>query len=166
MAQPPFYQSSVFWAGIIISAVLSIPTAVLGNYAYYGILAYLESRKLVSQENSRKRALEFKAVVDDIRDGKRDKVLYILQLNVAALMGLMFAMTNISAVAVILALVPITEHMTYAGVRPTGICTVLLLMSAFGVIVAFRTINRIKQITRALRDYDLFLAEHTKRWEN
>jgi len=165
MAEPPFYQSNVFWAGIIISAVLSIPTAVLGNYAYYRILAYLESRKIVTQEKSKKRAFAFKAVIDEIRAGKRDKYVYVFRLYFAALFFTLASILFCCAGGVIIALVPTADRFTLGTLRPTATCLIFLLFALFGELIGSRMLVRVKRLIRALDDYESYAAEFKKRWE-
>src|ERR1700731_1487130 len=160
----PFWQSTSFWGGIVVTAILSIPIGILANFVYYRLVSYLDSRKITSQQKSRKRALQFDVIINDLRAGRRDRYAYMLRMIIGILGGAVIAFTNISVGLAILALVPLEANFEIHQLRPILIIVVLFGASMFGVFIMKSATQRFRSISNALEKYDDYKADFDKRW--
>jgi|SRR5215831_3775472 len=103
-----------FWLGVIVTLVGGTIVSVLANLAHPKIVAYLDSRKLLSEEKRRRQAETFHALIVDLRTGHRDRHVYMLRVAIGVL-----AATVVAVGALVGAMVGATVVIQYSPKRRT-----------------------------------------------
>jgi hypothetical protein len=88
-----------FWLGVGVTLVGGTIVTVLANLAHPKIVAYLDSRKLLSQEKRRRQAEKFHALILDLRTGRRDRHVYMLRVAVGVIVAFVLAIGGIVGAA-------------------------------------------------------------------
>jgi hypothetical protein len=149
MDNVPFWQTSPFWAGIVISALLSLPISIAANACYYRLVTYLDNRKITSQTKSRKKALDQYNVITEIHTGRRDRYSYLLRVAIEAIITFQLTLTTLGTVTVLLALIPAKERFSLSDshqVFVTFLPPVLLVGCSFSLIVAYLSFRNFYEV--------------------
>ena len=162
--ETPFWQLNSFWAGIAATAILAIPLGILANACYYKLVSYLDSRKITSQQKSRKRAFELDAIINDLRLGRRDRYIYMLRMVMGQIAAFLICVVNLAAAGVVLALVPSRNSFEPVLLHPLLVLIALLAFAMFGVLMLQLTARRFRTITNALEKYEDYKENLIKQW--
>jgi len=161
-------MDETFWIGLAAGAVLSFAASIAANLTQPNIAAYLDKRKLVSREKRKGRALLLHHTITEIQQGKRDRYLYMMQLNGLVIFFGVIALVSLLNAIAILALTEVSpDRMSWddPNLRTRLISVIMLVF--FGLVDAYlfrRNTERYRSIASALEDYDKYLVEFNQQW--
>jgi hypothetical protein len=160
------------WIGLVVGGIISLAASVVANLLHPKVTSFLDSRKIVFNENRRRRSLQLYRVVTELNNGTRDRYIYMLRLATSAISMFMLAITAIFCGVVLLALsspptIPIVEGpMKSEMYYRIGALTFFLFFAYFGAFLVRSITLRYKTIANALDDYPAFEAAFKKKWGN
>jgi hypothetical protein len=164
MSDTPFWQTGPFWAGIIISAILSLPMGIAANACYYKLLSYLDSRRLTTQAKTRKRAQEVFTTVSDIHFKRRDGTAYLLGISTSTILFSCLGFTTLGMSIVIITLTPQADLVNSVEPPRVLIIVPLLMLSLLSLFLAAYGARRFQEITNALDRYEDYKNQFVAKW--
>jgi hypothetical protein len=155
-----------FWLGVGVTLVGGTIVTVLANLAHPKIVAYLDSRKLLSQEKRRRQAEKFHALILDLRTGRRDRHVYMLRVAVGVIVAFVLAIGGIVGAAttatVVMAIFPEASGDSFAWdphkLTHAIIPLAMMFFGMFGMWIAELAMRRFREITNALEKFDEYDA--------
>jgi len=167
MDNTPWWATGAFWAGIVISAVLSIFINVLTNIYNSKVQDLLENRKVISHEKRRSKAVRVHKLVVQLHSGERDKTRYVVLQCTTILFAFIAAATSLTATFVILALAPLVDHFDLADpiqLRIWAVVFILTLLAYFSITIVFIRMIRLNRVGNAVAKFAEYEKAFKERW--
>jgi hypothetical protein len=161
---------SEFWQGVTVSlvggGVIGLIVTVLANLAHPKVVAYLDSRKLLSIEKRKRTAAKLHSLILDLHENRRDKHIYLLSVAVALILLCTVTVGVMSAAIVIIALLPQRpEPVEWSLVaRPFVTAGFLFFVGLFGIAVLLFGVRVFREITKALENFEQYDAAYKRKW--
>jgi hypothetical protein len=154
-------MDSSFWLGVMVTTILAIPAGVVAIALHGRMVRYLDSRKITSREKHAKAAKDFYKIVQDLRAGRRDKYIYMLEVVSVIVVCSVIAMVTITGAIVILALAPISLP---ENANVLLIVMGLVFLSFLFAFLCSLSIRRSRDVTNALEDFDSYERDFISKW--
>jgi hypothetical protein len=162
------------WITIGLGGVVGIATSIFANLWHPKIIGWLDSRKLLSSEKRRSKALVFDKRVRALHSGEEDKVLFFLTGNAQITLGISVAMMCVLlcmfSIASSIASVVFKEQ--FASLSEANAVRVVLLGgailfligAAFTYSVMLKAIEHMRELRSALDNFAKYDAEFRESW--
>ena len=163
----PWWATGAFWAGIAISAVLSIFINFLTNLYNSTVQDFLENRKVITHEKRRSKAVKFHTLINELHSGKRDKTRYLILQCTNILIAFTTTISSFTALIVILALAPHKGPIDVSDtllIQTLASMSVLSLLGYFCLIVAIISMVRLSRVGTAIDNFETYEKEFKARW--
>ncbi|HZL29499.1 MAG TPA: hypothetical protein VFC54_00350 [Pseudolabrys sp.] len=149
-------MSEESWLVIIVTLVASVPVtyviAILATMHAPRLVHFLESRKLLKKEKTRKQALDFFFRVKAFRDGTKDKYAYYILLASGAVVS--------SIIGSMLVLITVFQNEFPVAIP----FAVIILLAVLAALMTLILLTSIYETARRIERFDDYKAEVEKAW--
>lgn len=167
------------WIIIGIGGFVGIATSILSNLWHPKIIRWLDSRRLLSGEKQRAKAIQFDEHVRALHSGKRDRYLYFLSTNsmvsLATGLGVLTFITGLLSFCIALGVRVLIKHGGIEGLQssvtapyiPNAFLGLALIFFVLGIVcnaLLLKTMDRVFQTKIALEDFPKYDAQFRERW--
>jgi hypothetical protein len=162
-----------FWIGIAVGGVVSLLASFAANFFHSRMVNFLDSRKLGFQKRRRKNAHRLHSTIESLHSGKRDKYLYVLWLLQNATFAFVLGLGALLTGLIIVVLGRTSPDSSISDLLADPVAkerflgtTFLLFVSLSSFFTAMSSIWRVREIQKALDNFDEYEADFRKKWRD
>jgi hypothetical protein len=162
-------MDSTFWLGIGVATLLAVPAGVLAIWLHGRLVQYLDSRRVTCSEKRLREEHRFHKLILDLRTGRRDKYIYMLRMLIGVVIPFLTAVVCLTGAMIVIPNIPFPSdpysfHLDDKQLISLFIIAILLFMSMVGLFGASLTLNRFREITNALEDFEKYEKDFNSKW--
>jgi hypothetical protein len=159
-----------FWVGIGVGGFISLLASIAANLFHSKMVSFLDNRKTGLHERRLRSALALREVITDLKEGRRDKYIYMLWISRNISTGFVVSIGFLAGAMVAFLIGAPPDLSSWAdnskSILTFVVCYFMLFVSAFFTFVSVRSSRRFYEISSALDDFDGYDTAFKARWSN